>query len=199
MHVRRGKRSQHEKTGFSEWNKSHSGRIHCQSSKRRDRKREDDPQIKAVFAPAWISMLHRFFHCCPSVQSYLSFCGLLEAWCYSGLFFGHRSALGLTVRQRQCRSAGVCKRGSTLSQRAQFRGSFNAAPVRAQLRPGILQDPACAAVGPIWTSARDRGKDPVSPPTGFWSVTAQYNEAPLWVLWPQQACNLMIWNISVVI
>lgn len=36
-----------------------------------------------------------------------------------------------------------------LSQRERFQGSFNAAPVRAQLRPKILQDPAGAAVGPI--------------------------------------------------
>lgn len=53
----------------------------------------------------------------------------------------------------------VCKRGSTLSQGEQFQGSFNAAPVRAQLRPRILQDPASAAVGPIWTLARNIGQD----------------------------------------
>lgn len=44
--------------------------------------------------------------------------------------------------------------GSVLSHWEPFQGRFNAAPVKAQL-PNILQDPACAAVGPIWTTARN--------------------------------------------
>lgn len=99
----------------------------------------------------------------PQFNILLSFSGLREAWCYAGLCFGHRSTLGLTACQRKCHSSGVCKRGSALSQSERFHGSFNTAPVRTQLRPRILQDPAWAAVGPIWTLARNRGQDPVYP------------------------------------
>lgn len=38
---------------------------------------------------------------------------------------------------------------SVKPKRAVFGAVFNAAPVGAQLSPRILQDPACAAVGPI--------------------------------------------------
>lgn len=145
--------------------------MHCQSSKKWDWMRKGS--IKMI-QRSKVILLSSFqyqssspfifsFTFFPQYSRRLPFCGPLEAWCYASLYFGHRSALGLTTCQRKCHSTGVCKKGSMLSQRERFQGSFNAAPVRAQLRPKILQDPAGAAVGPIWTLARDRGQDPVYP------------------------------------
>lgn len=110
----------------------------------------------------------------------------------------------LTEWQRRRCSEGVCKSGSTLSREERVQGSFNAAPVRAQFRSRILLDPACAAVGPVRISGRDRSQDTQYTPhppssrcclnchhTQQWSSSASTR--------PQSPCNLMIWNIAVVI
>ena len=45
---------------------------------------------------------------------------------------------------------GRLREGISVKPKRAISGQFfNAAPVGAQLGPGILQDPACAAVGPI--------------------------------------------------
>lgn len=125
-------------------------------------------------------------------------CSFLKfQWCAA-----YKLAVDVTEWQRRCCSEGVCKSGSTLSHGERVQGSFNAAPVRAQLRSRILLDPACAAVGPVWISGRDRSQDTQYTPTCSrcclnchntqqWSSSASTR--------PQSPCNLMIWNIAVVI
>lgn len=111
------------------------------------------------------------FRCC----SFLKF-----QWCAA-----YKLAVDVTAWQRRRCSEGVCKSGSTLSRGERVQGGFNAAPVRAQLRSRILLDPACAAVGPVWISGRDRSQDTQYPPpptpvlAAVWTVTTHNNEAHL--------------------
>lgn len=86
-------------------------------------------------------------------------CSFLKfQWCAA-----YKLAVDVTEWQRRRCSEGVCKSGSTLSHGERVQGSFNATPVRAQLRSRIQLDPACAAVGPVWISRTHNTPLPSSP------------------------------------
>lgn len=143
------------------------------------------------------------------LRNSLLFSGRLQNWLLlltSFLKFpccdAHKLAADVTECQRRHCSKGVRMRGSTLSHGDQHQGIFNAAPVRAQLRSRTLLDPACAAVGPVWISGhKQKTGHTIYPPPSPCCLNCHHTQqrSSSAGTWPQPPCNLMIWNIAVVI